>query len=295
MSNESKQSYKQNYTDNVELSIFNCGRESCRPGHTWGPGVRDHYLIHLVVSGKGVYQVGGVSHTLQEGDLFLVKPNQLITYAADESDPWEYYWVGFNGACASKLVQQMPFSDARPVHHCKDLHAVREALYNIYLSRGPEPQCEALMTGYLYIFMAHMMKEARDTMPNVGSSSSQYVLAAIKYIQFNYSHDISVDDIAKAVGVSRSHLYRVFMSNVGQSPIDYLTNYRVGEACSLLKNSNLSIAEIAVSVGFFDQFYFSRVFKKVKGVPPSKYLATMDKEPHTATPVPAILTAAEEL
>ena len=75
MSNESKQSYKQNYTDNVELSIFNCGRESCQPGHTWGPGVRDHYLIHLVVSGKGVYQVGGVSHTLQEGDLFLAKPN----------------------------------------------------------------------------------------------------------------------------------------------------------------------------------------------------------------------------
>ena len=51
-----------------------------------------------------------------------------------------------------------------------------------------------------------------------------------QYIQFNYSHDISVDDIAKAVGVSRSHLYRVFMANVGQSPIDYLTNYRISEA-----------------------------------------------------------------
>ena len=296
MSNESKQSYKQSYTDNVELSIFNCGRESCQPGHTWGPGVRDHYLIHLVVSGKGVYQVGGVSHTLQEGDLFLAKPNQLITYAADEADPWEYYWVGFNGACASKLVQQMPFSEARPVHHCKDLHTIRETLYNIYLSRGPEPQCEALMTGYLYIFMAHLMKEAHDTMPNVGSSSSQYVLSAIKYIQFNYSHDISVDDIAKAVGVSRSHLYRVFMSNVGQSPIDYLTKYRVGEACSLLKSSNLSIAEIAVSVGFFDQFYFSRVFKKVKGMPPSKYAAAQEKDPlPAATAVPALFTAAEEL
>ena len=276
--NEMKQSYKQSYTDNVELSIFNCGHEYCQPGHTWGPGVRDHYLIHLVVAGKGVYQVNGASHTLQEGDLFLAKPNQLITYAADETDPWEYYWVGFNGACANKLVQQTPFSDAHPVHHCKDPQTVREALYNIYLSRGPEPQCEALMTGYLYIFMAHLMKEAREAMPNVGSSSSQYVLAAIKYIQFNYSHDISVDDIAKAVGVSRSHLYRVFMSNVGQSPIDYLTSYRISEVCSLLKNSSLSIAEIAVSVGFFDQFYFSRVFKKVKGVPPSKYLATLEKE-----------------
>ena len=249
--NEMKQSYKQSYTDNVELSIFNCGHEYCQPGHTWGPGVRDHYLIHLVVAGKGVYQVNGASHTLQEGDLFLAKPNQLITYAADETDPWEYYWVGFNGACANKLVQQTPFSDAHPVHHCKDPQTVREALYNIYLSRGPEPQCEALMTGYLYIFMAHLMKEAREAMPNVGSSSSQYVLAAIKYIQFNYSHDISVDDIAKAVGVSRSHLYRVFMSNVGQSPIDYLTSYRISEACSLLKNSSLSIAEIAVFVWAF--------------------------------------------
>ena len=42
MDNETKQSYKQSYTDNVELSIFNCGHEYCQPGHTWGPGVRDH-------------------------------------------------------------------------------------------------------------------------------------------------------------------------------------------------------------------------------------------------------------
>lgn len=274
-----KQSYKQSYTDNVELSIFNCGHEYCQPGHTWGPGIRDHYLIHLVVAGKGVYQVNGSSFSLEEGDLFLAKPNQLITYAADEADPWEYYWVGFNGACANKLVQQAPFTENRPVHRCKDPQKVREALYNIYLARGTEPQSEALMTGYLYIFMAYLMEEARGMMPNVGSSSSQYVLSAIKYIQFNYSHDISVDDIAKAVGVSRSHLYRVFMANVGQSPIDYLTDYRISEACYLLKNSHLSIAEIAVSVGFFDQFYFSRVFKKVKGVPPSRYLTALEKNP----------------
>lgn len=279
MENISKQSYKQNYTDNVELSIFNCGHECCQPGYTWGPGVRDHYLIHLVVAGKGTYQVNGESYSLKKGDLFLAKPSQLITYAADAEDPWEYYWVGFNGACANKLVQQAPFKDHCPMHHCQDPAAVQEALYNIYLSRGPEPQCEALMTGYLYIFMAHLMKEAQSMAPSVGSSSSQYVLSAIKFIQFNYSHDISIDDIAKVVGVSRSHLYRVFMSNVGQSPIDYLTGYRISEACYLLKNSNLSIAEIAVSVGFFDQFYFSRVFKKIKSVPPSKYLASLEQNP----------------
>ncbi len=196
------------------------------------------------------------------------------------TDPWEYYWVGFNGACANKLVQQRPFAMCSPSTTAKTPKArVERRCYNIYLARGPEPRSETLMIGYLYLFMAQLMKEAREAMPTRRPSSSQYVLAAIKYIQFNYSHDISVDDIAKAVGVSRSHLYRVFMSNVGQSPIDYLTGYRISEACSLLKNTGLSIAEIAVSVGFFDQFYFSRVFKKVKGVPPSKYLAALEKDP----------------
>lgn len=74
------------------------------------------------------------------------------------------------------------------------------------------------------------------------------------------------------MGVSRSHLYRVFMLNVGKSPIDYLTEYRINEACKLLRAGNLSIAEVAVSVGFLTSST-SRVFKRAKGVPPSKYFA----------------------
>ena len=151
---------------------------------------------------------------------------------------------------------------------------MRTALTNIYSSRGLQPQDEAAMVGYLYLFISALMKETSEAKPHSTSSSSQYVLNAIKYIQFNYSHDISIDDVAKSVGVSRSHLYRVFMLNVGKSPIDYLTDYRINEACKLLRAGNLSIAEVAVSVGFFDQFYFSRVFKRAKGVPPSKYLAS---------------------
>ena len=109
-------------------------------------------------------------------------------------------------------------------------------------------------------------------------TQSSYVIEAIKYIQFNYSSDISVDDIANAVGISRSHLYRVFVSNLGQSPIDYLTEYRINEACELIKNTNLSISQIAVSVGFFDQFYFSRVFKKHTGMSPREYRKTINVE-----------------
>ena len=99
-----KQSFKQNYTNNIELSIFNCGIERCAPGQTWGPGIRDHYLIHLVLSGKGVFEVSGRTWEVSAGDLFFARPSQLIRYTADEQQPWEYSWVGFNGACAHKLA-----------------------------------------------------------------------------------------------------------------------------------------------------------------------------------------------
>ena len=170
------------------------------------------------------------------------------------------------------------------VHRARQVLAKTDiAVLVVDAVRGLQPQDEAAMVGYLYLFISALMRETSESKPHSTSSSSQYVLNAIKYIQFNYSHDISIDDVAKSVGVSRSHLYRVFMLNVGQSPIDYLTEYRINEACKLLRAGNLSIAEVAISVGFFDQFYFSRVFKRAKGVPPSKYMATQT-DPAAAAP-----------
>ena len=167
-----KQSFKQYYTNNIELSIFNCGLERCAPGQTWGPGIRDHYLIHLVVSGKGIFEVGGRTWEVSEGDLFFARPSQLIRYTADEQQPWEYSWVGFNGACAHKLAAQLPFTDDAPVHHTSDPDGMRAALNNIYSSRGLQPQDEAAMVGYLYLFIAALMRETSAGKPHTASSSS---------------------------------------------------------------------------------------------------------------------------
>ena len=143
---------------------------------------------------------------------------------------------------------------------------------------GRSLQCEALMTGYLYIFMAHP-DERRRAKPCPTLARQQPVCAGRHQVYpVQLFADISVDDIAKAVGVSRSHLYRVFMSDVGQSPIDYLTGYRISEACSLLKIPGCRLRNRRIR-GLFDQFYFSRVFKKVKGVPRAKVPCRAGKDP----------------
>ena len=185
MPNVYKQSFKQTQTNNIELSIYNCGLQSCEKGYSWGPGVRDHYLIHYVASGRGTYVVSGVTHEEKSGDVFLAKPSQLITYTADQEDPWEYYWVGFNGSNANRLVLQLPFGADAPVHTCKNPEKIKKALFNIFLSRGPENYSEALMVGYLYIFLAELMKENDRPESRAQSTSSVYVTSAVKFIQFN--------------------------------------------------------------------------------------------------------------
>lgn len=276
-----KQSFKKSSPENAELSVYNCGLQSCESSYFWGPGVRDHYLIHLVTKGRGTYQVSGQTHPLAAGDIFLAKPSQLVYYAADAHDPWEYYWVGFNGAGAARLVQQLPFTDDAPCHRDDAPAQSRELLHNIYLAGGYEVYDEARMVGCLYLFLAHLMQQAKQEAKRPPDTSAQYVINAIKYIQFNYARDIGINDVAAAVGISRSHLYRVFVNSIGRSPVEYLTDFRISEACALLETTTLSVAEIANSVGFFDQFYFSRVFKKAKGVPPSRYLQKIPSgEPH---------------
>lgn len=271
-----KQSYKQELIDNTSLTVFNSGLQSCTPGHFWGPGIRDNYLIHLVLSGKGTYECEGNIYKLKAGDMFLIKPSQLVHYYADDVEPWEYYWVGFNGTYAQKIILNLPFTDNNPVYSPKGLESMKELLFQIYQHSGSTLANSVSMIGYLYLFLGKLIEENTGINRSLTETQSNYVIEAIKYIQFNYSNDISVDSIANAVGISRSHLYRVFISNLDQSPIDYLTEYRINEACNLLKNTNLSISQVAVSVGFFDQFYFSRVFKKIKKMPPSKYKQSIE-------------------
>ena len=101
------------------------------------------------------------------------------------------------------------------------------------------------------------------------------------YHYFNSS--LTVDDIASSVGISRSHLYRLFIQHIDMSPNEYLLHYRLSKASELLKGSvSLTIGEVAYSTGFADQLYFSRAFKKQKGISPKYYAANHAKTSKTS-------------
>ena len=117
MQNNYKNSYIVSEKSLVSLSVYNVGYQKCDSLYQWGPGIRDHYLIHYIISGEGTYQTKDSSHHLKAGDCFLVYPNTEVIYYADETNPWEYAWVGFTGSDAAIMLQATDFSKHMPIIH----------------------------------------------------------------------------------------------------------------------------------------------------------------------------------
>ena len=91
------------------LTLYFCGSEHCTPGHSYGPAVRPHYLLHVILQGHGRYQYKGETYALQAGDAFLISPAEVTYYQADEVHPWSYAWVGFDGQAVRKFFPERYF------------------------------------------------------------------------------------------------------------------------------------------------------------------------------------------
>jgi AraC-like DNA-binding protein/quercetin dioxygenase-like cupin family protein len=255
----------------LSLRVYNVGMEKCKSLHQWGPGVRNFYLIHHIISGKGVYQTGDKVYEIGAGSTFLIYPHIEVTYYADANEPWEYYWVGFNGNDTSVILNQTEFTQETPVINTDLEEKFTSMLLEIYNAKGNDDCSKIKMTGYLMLALSLLVK--KDSQKNSNhNASTVYIIKAMEYVEHNYTQHLSVQEIADYVGISRSQLYRLFMEQYQQSPIHIVMEYRIRQACQLLKNTKLSISSVAYSVGFEDNLYFSRVFKKVMGCSPKEYV-----------------------
>ncbi|WP_243117445.1 AraC family transcriptional regulator [Muricomes intestini] len=267
-----KYSYKTGENLMTSLSVYNVGHQKCEPGYQWGPGVRNHYCIHHIISGSGYYSVNGKTHHLFAGDTFILYPDIEVKYYADMQEPWEYAWVGFMGADAPSILHSTDFTKDHPFIQKAGppRGLLQKQLALIYEVKGNSYEAAVAMTGALYTLLATFMQYAASS-EQVKDIQFLYVQKAKSYISTGYSYPITIEEVAAYVGISRSHLYRAFRACLQQSPKEYLSDFRIRQACRLLKETTLSVAAIAYSVGFESNLYFSKAFKKQKGQSPSKY------------------------
>lgn len=258
----------------IDLGLYQFGRERCAPSHSYGPAARNHYLFHYVISGTGSLMADNskgetIHYTIRSGQGFMIFPHQINTYIADNTLPWEYVWLEFDGLRVKEAVELAGLSPDHPVYHAasKDL---REQMMEemLYIVQNPDKSPFHLI-GHLFLFMDYLTRScASIRLSSTGRLRDFYIREALSFIEQNFQNDISVEDIARFCGLNRSYFGKIFKDTVGSSPQDFLMNYRMVKATELLKMTQLSIGDISNAVGYSNQLHFSRAFKNIYGVSP---------------------------
>jgi len=116
----------------------------------------------------------------------------------------------------------------------------------------------------------------RHSWPAPHGLSRRVLSLACTYVEDNLGENFTLNDLAKAVGVSRFHFSRLFRVSTDASPMGYLLYRRIERAKNMLLRGDRKICEIAMALGFFDQSHFSRTFRRMTGVSPGEYIRLCD-------------------
>ena len=267
-----------------DLSFLFCGRQNCSPGDSVGPAVREHYLLHFCLSGRGVYQAQGRSYAVGPGEGFLILPGEVTSYRADQTEPWGHIWVGFDGSRAEELLHECGLGKEQRTYRCTAPdrldHCVREMMRYETAGRGHE----LMLQGELYHFLGWIARSLEEPAHRGRETGKEYVELAMEYIRNYFQEDLTVAKLARYVGLNRSYLTTVFQSVLQLSPQQFLMRFRMTRAAQLLREHELSVGEVARSCGYPDPLTFSKAFKRTMGVTPSQYRRGARKE-HMAAPV----------
>jgi AraC-like DNA-binding protein len=255
------------HNDNANfLRIYYCGQEQCAPRHSWGPAIRPHYLLHVVLKGRGFFQYNNQKWTLKAGDAFLIEPMKTHFYQADEKDPWAYAWVGFDGAAVDEILSHtvlhnFPVFVSSSERACQPITEMVQAF-----AKTDRNQLE-LSALLLSLFSGMITQSTR----NIVSYDEHYYQTALEYIKNNFTYDLKIQEIADYIGIDRTYLYKIFIREAKISPKQYLLQYRIRAASKLLQSQKYTVTETAYSCGFRDAAAFCSHFRQQVGMTPKKY------------------------
>ena len=237
----------------------------------WDNRVRknSYVLLQYTISGKGSFQTPDHTYPQQAGDLFLVQvPGDSKYSLPDDSEYWDVLYLEFSSECLP-LLYHIHLS-CGPAFHLEASSTLPEQMKQLY--------ADAISNQLASVFdnskaaYAFLLDLADYALENPALSSPRVTLAK-NYLDSNYYNtDLNLDEVADAVGLSKYHLCREFNHLYGISPGKYLANLRLQKSCALLLQSHQhTIAEIASMVGFSNDNYFCKVFRKAFGTTPTQY------------------------
>ena len=237
----------------------------------WDNRVRknSYVLLQYTISGRGSFQTPDHTYPQQTGDLFLVQvPGDSQYSLPDNSEYWDVLYLEFSSECLPLLYHI--HQSCGPAFHLEASSTLPEQMKQLY--------ADAISNQLASVFdnsksaYAFLLDLADYALEHPALSSPRVTLAKNYLDSHYYTTDLNLDEVADAVGLSKYHLCREFNHLYGISPGKYLANLRLQKSCALLLQSRQhTIAEIASMVGFSNDNYFCKVFRKAFGTTPTQY------------------------
>ncbi|MFG6338643.1 MAG: AraC family transcriptional regulator [Lachnospiraceae bacterium] len=259
------------------LYVNCCGLSRTEPMHSFGPALKPHYLIHYILRGKGKFSIGGEEYPLEAGYGFLITPDELAFYQADEEEPWTYVWVGFSGTQAVEYLGNMGLSVRQPIFKSEASEELYRIVKDMMEHNTYGLSNDLRRNGQLGIFLSVIAEGSRVEKHGDDDKANIYVRKAVSFIQNNYCNPIKVTDVADYVCINRSYLYTLFQNSMGMSPQQFLMTFRITKATELLQLTSLPIESIALSCGYHDPLVFTKAFRQMKQMSPTSFRKEMQK------------------
>lgn len=261
---------------NITLNIYNCGNRSVEVEQFLRP---DYYSFYYVKEGRGSITQSKANHKIKAGQCFVIYPNEEATITSEHGKSLNVTWVSFSGYLVDVYLGRAKISPFEPVAEDTPEREL-EKLFDRLLQAATRPAnryCPIM--AQLYSIFAFLLDHTQEDSQAQIAPPDMYLMKALDFIDIYYQDNITVEDIASSVGLNRKSLYTIFKQLTGFSTKDYLIYYRMRRATNLLETTSLPIETIAVSVGYRDQFHFSKEFKKNVGFSPSEYRRVVAQDP----------------
>ena len=235
------------------------------------------YELYYILEGEREYFIGDTFFKVSKGDLVWIPANMLHRTDGQGATRMLVY---FKPDFIHKYLQQPltkrllkkeafvfhgdPTTDKQLIFFFNQLLAEYKKL-----QRTPDEADELLLAGYLFQLLFLMYISENSYVQSIPEDNRMSQI--IKYINQNYAHISSMEEVADKFFISKYYLCRIFKQSIGTSFVSYLNKIRINAACELLSNENLFLSEIAIRCGFNSTPYFCKVFKDERGISPSEY------------------------
>lgn len=228
----------------------------------------EEYIFLYCLEGEGTIWVNGKKYVLCENEAFCIPRFLKHCYYSDKENPWSILWVHFKG----EDTQYFPLDERRIVRFKSSYASNRMMFLFDLLFRVLEGNYTLGNFIYISQVLSVILSETyhREKKNDV-VEQNRHVTNIVKYMYQHIGENLTLERLCREFDLSKSYVNAIFLKCTQHAPMEFLINLKMREACNMLRSSEMYVYEIAQRLGYKDQYYFSRLFKKVVGMSPKEY------------------------